>query len=92
MDYLPEPILDQLCEVETGDELRSVLAPYSELRYLDEVQRLGKDKRVKAYIERGLMTIKDEWLRIKNGDVDEGEGEEDGEDVEEITEEEPPKV
>ena len=38
------------------------------------------------------MTIKDEWLRIKNGDVDEGEGEEDGEDVEEITEEEPPKV
>lgn len=71
LDCLPEPILDSILEVQDGDELRDLLAANgADPGLLSEVTELGKDRRVKIYIERGIISIQDEWIREKQGDFD----------------------
>lgn len=70
LDFLPENVLDGICNVDTAEELRSVLAQHgADPALLAEVERLGNtSRRIKDYIQRGIMTIRDEWNRDKAGE------------------------
>lgn len=68
----PVETLNKIMEIDDAQQLRDVLAPHADAKLLEQVKiACESNRRIKDYVIRGIMAVKDEWGRIVAGEPEE---------------------
>lgn len=65
IEFLDDELLDQLDNVESGEQLEALLGPWGDAPKIAEIKKAGEDEVVASYLRKLVKSIQREWQREK---------------------------